>query len=101
MNQYTRDFPVESELASAVEGSEFETLVQGRRRDEHLRLAILTALHWDLAVPRNRVEVRVKNGWVTLSGKVDRPYEKTCALADARNCPGVLGVTSEIACDGF
>ena len=99
MNHYSRVFPVESTMEGAAEGSAFETLVHERRHDEHLRLAVLTALHWDLAVPRNRIDVRVRNGWVTLTGKVDRPYEKTCAHADARNCPGVLGVTNEIACD--
>ena len=34
---------------------------------------MLSALHWDLAVPRHRVKVEVENGWVTMSGMVDRP----------------------------
>ena len=34
--------------------------------DDLIRLAVLNALHWDLAVPRNRVNVEVERGHVTL-----------------------------------
>ena len=57
---------------------------------------VLNALHWDLAVPRHRVKVEVENGWVTMSGVVDRPYERTCAESDARRVPGVVGVDNQI-----
>ena len=57
---------------------------------------VLNALHWDLAVPRHRLKVEVENGWVTMSGVVDRPYERTCAESDARRVPGVAGVTNQI-----
>ena len=40
---------------------------------------VLNALYWDLAVPPHRVKVEVENGWVTMSGMVDRPYQRTCA----------------------
>ena len=50
----------------------------------------------DLAVPRDRVVVKVVRGWVTLTGRVDLEYQKSCAEADARLTPGVLGVTNEI-----
>jgi osmotically-inducible protein OsmY len=60
------------------------------------RLAVLNALHWDLAVPRDRLKVEVENGWVTMSGMVDRPYQRTCAESDARGVPGVVGVTNQI-----
>ena len=42
------------------------------RSDERIKLAVMTALHWDLAVPRDRVQVSVKGGWVTLTGRVVR-----------------------------
>ena len=57
---------------------------------------VLNALHWDLAVPRHRLKVEVENGWVTMSGVVDRPYQRTCAESDARLVPGVAGVTNQI-----
>jgi osmotically-inducible protein OsmY len=56
----------------------------------------LNALHWDLAVPRDRLNVDVENGWVTVSGLVDLPYQRSCAESDAKSVPGVVGVTNRI-----
>jgi len=61
-----------------------------------VRMEVLNALHWDLAVPRNRLTVEVKNGWVTMSGMVDLPYQRACAEFDARKVPGVVGVINQI-----
>jgi osmotically-inducible protein OsmY len=63
---------------------------------EDVRMRVLNALYWDLAVPRHRLNVDVENGWVTVSGMVDLSYQKTCAESDARNVPGVVGVTNLI-----
>ena len=68
------------------------------RSDERIKLAVMTTLHWDLAVPRDRVKVSVDRGWVTLTGQVLRVYEKACAEADAQMTPGVAGVSNQIAC---
>jgi len=57
---------------------------------------VLNALYWDLAVPPHRVRVEVENGWVTMSGTVDRPYQRACAESDARRVPGIVGVTNQI-----
>jgi osmotically-inducible protein OsmY len=62
--------------------------------DVHVR--VLNALHWDLAIPRDRLNINVENGWVTVSGTVDLPYQRTCAESDARSVPGVVGVTNRI-----
>jgi osmotically-inducible protein OsmY len=66
------------------------------RSDERIKLAVMTALHWDLAVPRDRVNVSVDRGQVTLMGQVARDYEKTRAEAVALTIPGVAGVTNSI-----
>jgi osmotically-inducible protein OsmY len=65
-------------------------------QSDEVRMRVLNALHWDLALPRDRLSVDVIDGWVTVSGIVDRPYQKTCAESDVRNVPGVLGVTNRI-----
>jgi osmotically-inducible protein OsmY len=64
------------------------------RLDLHARVA--NALHWSLAVPRNRIDVRVEGEWVMLRGVVERTYEKSCAEALARRVPGVAGVRNQI-----
>ncbi len=67
-----------------------------RWQSDEVRTRVLNALYWDLAVPRHRLNVDVENGWVTVSGMVDRPYQRTCAESDARSVPGVVGVTNQI-----
>ena len=62
--------------------------------DLHARVA--NALHWSLAIPRNRIDVRVEGGRVTLRGVVERTFEKSCAEALAQHVPGVVGVRNEI-----
>jgi hypothetical protein len=61
-----------------------------------MRMRVLNALHWDLGVPRDRLNVNVENGWVTVSGIVDLSYQRICAESDARNVAGVMGVTNLI-----
>ena len=67
-----------------------------RLQSEDMRMRVLNALHWDLAVPRDRLNVDVENGWVTVSGLVDLPYQRSCAESDAKSVPGVVGVTNRI-----
>ena len=69
------------------------------RSDERIKLAVMTALRWDLAVPRDRVQVSVDGGWVTLTGKLKRDYERSRAEADARTVPGVAGVMNRLSCE--
>jgi osmotically-inducible protein OsmY len=68
-----------------------------RLQSEDVRMRVLNALHWDLAVPRDRLNVDVENGWVTVSGLVDLPYQRSCAESDAKSVPGVVGVTNRIS----
>jgi osmotically-inducible protein OsmY len=67
-----------------------------RLMSDDVRVRVLNALYWDLAVPRHRLNVDVENGWVTVSGMVDLPYQRSCAESDAKSVPGVVGVTNLI-----
>lgn len=67
-----------------------------RSQSEDVRTGVLNALYWDLRVPRDHLSVDVENGWVTVSGTVDLPYQRTCAEFDARSVRGVVGVTNLI-----
>jgi osmotically-inducible protein OsmY len=67
-----------------------------RLQTEDVRARVLNALYWDLAVPRDRLDVDVEDGWVTVSGLVDLPYQRTCAESDAKSVPGVVGVINRI-----
>jgi osmotically-inducible protein OsmY len=65
-------------------------------QSDDVRAGVLNALYWDLRVPRHQLSVDVENGWVTVSGTVDLPYQRTCAEFDVRSVPGVVGVTNLI-----
>jgi osmotically-inducible protein OsmY len=67
-----------------------------RLMSEDLRLRVLNAIHWDLAIPRDRLNVDVENGWVTVSGMVDLAYQRACAESDAKSVAGVAGVINLI-----
>ncbi len=62
-----------------------------------LRADVANALYWDLAIPRYRVTAEVDRDLVTLRGVVERAYQRSCAEADVRRVPGVIGVRNEIA----
>ncbi len=58
---------------------------------------VANALHWDLAIPRNRVTARVHEGFVTLQGVVERAYQRSYAEAIVRRVPGVTVVKNDIS----
>jgi osmotically-inducible protein OsmY len=57
---------------------------------------VLNSLYWDLALPRDRVHARCEKGWVTLTGEVERAYQRNSAEADVLRVRGVVGVTNAI-----
>ena len=68
-------------------------IVQG---DEDISRQALDVISWDLSVPKNRVKIKIENGWVTLAGDVDWWFQKQAAEADIRNLCGVMGVSNAI-----
>ena len=75
-------------------------VIWGRRyaddRVDPVADAVANALYWDLALPRDRVICRCSDGWVTLTGKVERAYQRSSAEADVLRVRGVRGVTNTI-----
>jgi osmotically-inducible protein OsmY len=67
-----------------------------QRTDADIAAAALSALKWDTTVPEDRIKVTVRNGWITLEGKVDWWFQKETAERVVRNLTGVKGLTSEI-----
>ena len=65
----------------------------------NVHVEIANALHWALAIPRNRVTADVDDGVVTLHGVVEKAYQKSHAEAIARQVPGVKVVKNEISVD--
>ena len=68
----------------------------GARDDTDIAKAAAAALEADVRVPRDRIDVVVKSGLVTLSGTVDWDYQRAAANADVRRLPGVRDVYADI-----
>lgn len=71
-------------------------LSDDRRDDAELRGIALQILMWDTEVPADLVDVKVNDGWVTLTGEVSYQFETDAAYDDVSGLVGVVGVTNEI-----
>jgi osmotically-inducible protein OsmY len=71
-------------------------LTDDRRNDADLRGVALQILLWDTEVPNEFVDVKVSDGWITLSGEVSYQYESDAAYDDVSGLQGVVGVTNDI-----
>ena len=67
-----------------------------QRTDTQIAQAVLSTLKWDINVPHEALQVKVEEGWVTLTGSVDWQYQKNHAESAARFLTGVRGVTNII-----
>ena len=65
--------------------------------DTDIAHAAANSLDWNVSVPRNRVKVLVKDGFITLDGNVDFYYQKAAAEEAVRHLTGVRGVYNQLA----
>jgi osmotically-inducible protein OsmY len=66
------------------------------RSDAEIRGIALQILYWDTQVPDEMIDVRVDDGWLTLSGTVNYQFESDAAYVDVAPLQGVLGITNKI-----
>jgi osmotically-inducible protein OsmY len=64
------------------------------RPDPEIARAAVEALRWNIAVPADRLTVKVEKGWVTLEGQVDYNYQREAAYNAVKSLTGVRGVTN-------
>jgi len=65
------------------------------RGDAEIAAAAVELLAWDVSVPRDAIKVKVEKGWITLTGQVDRHFQRDAAEQDVRRLFGVLGVSND------
>jgi osmotically-inducible protein OsmY len=70
--------------------------IDAERTDQDIAAAALYALEWDASVPLERVKVVVSNGWVSLTGEVDKQYQREDAERAVSRLVGVRGVTNHL-----
>src|SRR5262245_22522372 len=66
------------------------------RTDADIARSAANFLEWNTAVPRDHVKVTVRNGWITLEGRVDWYYQKEAAEHAVHHLLGVKGVSNAI-----
>jgi len=55
------------------------------------------ALEWAVTVPEDEIKVSVRNGWVTLEGRLDWQYQRQAAWSAVHDLVGVKGVSNSIS----
>lgn len=66
------------------------------KTNEEIANEVLTALKSNWSVPKDKVIVKVENGWVTLEGELPWNFEREAAKNAINYLAGVKGVTNNI-----
>ena len=67
-----------------------------QRNDADIARAAQNVLEWTTFLPSDAIQVKVEDGWITLSGQVEWDYKKQAAANAVRYLMGVKGVSSDI-----
>ncbi len=85
-----------SDAQSRVDTDPLQLTQPSRVRDVDIAGSVRCVLAWTAALPIQAVQVKVEDGWVTLSGGVDWHYQKMAAAVCVRAIRGVRGVHNQI-----
>jgi osmotically-inducible protein OsmY len=64
--------------------------------DDQIAKRALDIIAWDSTIPKDKVMVKVQNGFVTLSGEVDWFYQRDDAEHAVRKLAGIKGLSNEV-----
>ena len=67
-----------------------------KTNDDEIARRVLDVFAWDVTIPKNKLTVKVENGYVTLNGALDWNYQKEAARKAAGKIAGVMGVNNRI-----
>lgn len=67
-----------------------------QKSDNDIAIEILNAFKWHWDIPNDRVQVKVENGWVTLTGYLEWNYQKEEAKKAVSVLIGVKGIINNI-----
>jgi osmotically-inducible protein OsmY len=83
-------------VTAVVQKIEIRLSESGKRKDSDIAEAIQNAFKWSVLVPKDKIKIKVENGWVTLEGDVEWEFEKNAARKAVEKIEGVQGVTNNI-----
>jgi osmotically-inducible protein OsmY len=67
-----------------------------KKTDKEIAKAAVNALEWNATVPKEKVMVKVDNGYIYLTGELSWEHQKDAAKRTVENLLGVKGVISNI-----
>jgi osmotically-inducible protein OsmY len=73
-----------------------EMLGSHKQSDSDIAAGALSAMALDYQIPNDKIQVIVKDGWITLKGQVEWQFQKDAASRCVRNLRGVSMVSNEI-----
>jgi len=85
-----------SGVTAVVQKIEVRLSESGKKKDIDIAEAIQSAFKWSVLVPKDKIKVKVENGWVTLEGSVEWEFEKNAAQRAVEKLEGVTGVINNI-----
>ncbi|MGO3719873.1 MAG: BON domain-containing protein [Mesonia hippocampi] len=68
-----------------------------QKTDTEIATSVANAFKWNISVPENKVDVKVEDGWVYLTGEVLWDFEKNAAKKAVQNLLGVKYVVNNIS----
>jgi osmotically-inducible protein OsmY len=84
-------------VLAVADDLEVQVPFERKRDDSDIAAAIVDSLAWGVSVPRDAVKVGVEAGWITLTGVVERNYQRKAAEQDVRRLHGVVGVSNQVS----
>ncbi len=66
------------------------------KTDSEIAEEVLKALNESWSVPKDKVQVKVENGWVTLEGELPWNYQREAAKSTINYLQGVKGIANQI-----
>lgn len=67
-----------------------------KKTDKEIAKAAVNALTWNNSVPEDKINIKVEDGWIYLSGQLNYAYQKDAAKKAVDNLLGVKGVVNTI-----
>jgi len=64
---------------------------QPKRSDDEIAQRALDIVKWSVQVPAESIQVKVEQGWITLTGAVEWQYQKQAAESAIRKLRGSVG----------
>ncbi|AXP82290.1 Osmotically-inducible protein Y precursor [Mariniflexile rhizosphaerae] len=83
-------------VRAVAEDIEVKYGTEYKKSDKEIAKAAADALKWNYSVPDDKVQIKVDNGWIYLSGEVKWEYQKDAAKSAVENLLGVRGVSNSI-----